>query len=322
MSDGPAAVYAVGKPDEGKRLDLFLQERIPKLSRTRIQKAIKERTTLSWGVRARPSTPVRAGGEIRIAYRELNETPLDITIPILARGEGWLCVDKPPGIPVHPVARVLENSVIRLLRRQLGDEDLNLCHRLDAETSGALLVADNSETARHFSRAFFHDRVHKEYVAWVRGAVEADAGEINLPIGDATESAIHVRLVAKEGMEKPARTRWQVEERVGDRSRLRLFPESGRRHQLRVHLEAIGHPILGDPMYGHPDAHYLAMVAGEDPRRLAPPRRMLLHCAKMTLPNPSGGNDLHVTAPLPVAFEDPLEPSWPTNSPNTDPTPR
>jgi len=301
MSEPPVS-FLVGKRDAGKRLDKFLGEKIPGLSRTRIQQAIRERVTLSWDAEVRPSTSVRAGGEIWIAHRELNETLLEIDIPVIARGEGWLCVDKPPNVPVHPVNKVLENSLIRMLRRQEGDPELRLTHRLDAETTGTLIVAEDSERARHLSRSFFHDRVHKEYLAWVAGEVEAERGQIDLPIGDHPDSRVWIRLLAADGMEKPAATRWAVERREPGRTLVHLEPKTGRRHQLRVHLEAIGHPILGDPLYGRPDDFYLARVRGEEDPRIAAggPARMLLHCARMSFPDPNGEEMVRVEAALPL----------------------
>ena len=302
-----ATAYVVGKRDRGKRLDQFLHEKIPGLSRTRIQQAIRERVTLSWDVRARPSTSVRAGGEVRIGYRPLNETPLEIEIPVIARGAGWLCVDKPAKVLVHPVNKVLENSLIRMLRRQEGDPALRLTHRLDAETTGALIVAADAERARHLSLSFYNDRVHKEYLAWVSGEIEGDCGQVDLPIGDHPESTVYVRLLAADGMDKPAATRWVVERRVAGRTLLRLFPKTGRRHQLRVHLEAISHPILGDPLYGRPDADYLARVRGETDPRLSEdcPERLLLHCARMIFPDPNGAGRIEVLAALPADMEKP-----------------
>ena len=297
----PPTTFLVGKRDAGKRLDRFLGEKIPGLSRTRIQQAIHERVSLSWDVAARPSTTVRTGGEVYIAYRELNETLLEIEIPVIARGAGWLCVDKPAKVPVHPVNKVLENSLIRMLRRQEGDPALRLTHRLDAETTGALVVAADTERARHLSRSFYKDLVHKEYLAWVAGEVQSERGQIDLPIGDHPDSKVYVRLRAAEGMDKPSSTRWVVERREDERTLLRLFPKTGRRHQLRVHLEAIGHPILGDPLYGRPDADYLARVRGEPDPRLEEdgPQRLMLHCARMTFPDPNGTGIVEVDAVLP-----------------------
>jgi 23S rRNA pseudouridine1911/1915/1917 synthase len=246
---------------------------------------------------------VRAGAEVRIGYTPLPEKLLDIRLPILARGQGWLAVDKPPGIPVHPVNKVRENSLIRVLRRQEGREGLRLVHRLDSETSGVLLVAEDSPTASALSRAFMNGQVRKEYLALVEGVVEGERGSIDLPIGDAEDSTVFLKLETGHG--KPSRTEWKVEKRFENRTLLRLRPRTGRRHQLRVHLAAIGHPILGDILYGRPDSAYLDMVrgVGDVRRRDGGPRRQLLHCELMRFPDPAGKGMLEVTAPLPKDFE-------------------
>jgi len=250
---------------------------------------------------SRPSiaaTPVVAGGEVEVRPRRFDEVVLEIAIPVLARGTTWLAVDKPAGIPVHPVHRVLENSLIRMLRRQENDPDLRLAHRLDAETSGALLVCRNAESARHLSLAFHRREVHKEYLALVAGVVLGEEGTIDLPIGDAAASRVWERREVGHG--QPARTDWRVERRLPDRTLVRVFPHTGRRHQIRVHLAAIGHPILGDLIYGRPDEHYLARLRGEtDPRRSdGGPTRHLLHCETLRFDDPDGGGLRRVVAPL------------------------
>ena len=297
----PTTEFVVGKREGGKRLDHFLHERIPGLSRTRIQQAIRERVTLSWGVSARCSTPVRPGGEVRIGYTPIAETLLEIELPILAEGEGWLAVNKPAGIPVHPVNKVRENSLIRILRRQRGDEQLRLAHRLDRETSGVLLVACEAASASVLAQAFMRGGVHKEYLALVAGEVAEASGRIDLPIGDATASRVYTRREAGHG--QAAGTAWTVERRWPDRTLLRVTLETGRRHQIRVHLAAIGHPILGDLLYGRPDDDYLMLVAeGRDVRRESDgPKRQLLHCARLVFDDPSG-RQVEVTAPLPDDF--------------------
>ena len=290
----PQTVFTVGERDRGKRLDHFMHERIPGLSRARIQRAIDERVTLSWGVKARSATPVRPGGEVRIGYTPIAEDLLEIEIPVLTRGDGWLAVDKPAGIPVHPVNGVRENSLIRMLRRQQRHDDLRLVHRLDRETTGVLLVAEDAKTASTLATAFERGEVHKEYVALVHGAIEGEEGTIDAPIGDPEGRKVFVRRAVIPGGER-AVTRWRVERRLVGATLLRLFPETGRRHQLRVHLEAIGHPILGDILYGRPDADYLDLVRGvRDARRdEGAPSRHLLHCARVAF------GALDVTAPLP-----------------------
>jgi RluA family pseudouridine synthase len=297
----PDTVFRVGAKDRGKRLDRFLRERIPALSRTWVQRAIGQRVRVSWTPRPRPSTRVLPGGEVRVGFPPLVETPLDLNVSILARGPGWMAVDKPAGLPVHPVNQVRENSLILLLRRQEEDPDLRLVHRLDRETSGVLLVAADPETARALSTAFERGEVDKEYVAVVAGEIEGDAGTVTLPIGPSIDSEVRVRVAPSESG-KPARTSWRVERRLAGRTVLRVFPRTGRRHQIRIHLAALGHPILGDLLYGRDDADYLELVRrNRDPRHDEDgPRRQLLHCARLVLPNPVGGRDIDVGAPLPA----------------------
>jgi 23S rRNA pseudouridine1911/1915/1917 synthase len=301
----PQTRFDVGQRDSGKRLDLFLHERIPGLSRARIQEAIDVRVTLSWGVRARSATPVRPGGVVEVGHTPLAEDVVDVPLPILARGDGWLAVDKPAGIVVHPVNRVRENSLIRMLRRQEGSERLRLAHRLDRETTGVLLVADGATCASRLATAFERGDVHKEYLALVAGLPDGDEGTIDLPIGEAARRRVYVRREVADDGER-ALTRWRVERRFAGRALLRLFPQTGRRHQLRVHLAAVGHPILGDILYGRPDDDYLALVTGAgDARRVeGAPSRHMLHCARLVFPDPAGAGRVEVVSPLPADFTD------------------
>ena len=304
----PQTVFGVGERDRGKRLDQFLHERIPGLSRARIQRAIEERVTLSWDVRPRSATPVRPGGQVAIGHTPIIEDVVDVPLPILARGAGWLAVDKPPGIVVHPVNTIKENSLIRMLRRQEAAAELRLVHRLDRETSGVLLIAADAPTASVLSTAFEQGRVHKEYLAVVRGAIDGDEGTIGLSIGEGDRSRVFVRREVNAEGER-ALTRWRVERRLSGATLLRLFPETGRRHQLRVHLAALGHPILGDILYGRPDGDYLDLVKGtRDARREAgEPARHLLHCARLVFPDPAGEGNVEVESPLPSDFAGILE---------------
>ena len=298
----PRTRFLVGGREQGRRLDRFLQEHLPKWSRTRIQQTIRERVRLSWGVKARPSTPVRAGGEILIDWEPPEEELLELEIPIVDRGPGWLAIDKPPGIPVHPVGNEFENTIVRMMRRQCGNEAITLVHRLDRETSGAMLLASETAVAKVRAQAFLKDRVQKEYLAVVFGVPMEESGEIELPIGEAEESRVYTRRgIDEEG--QPSLTRWQLEARYETRSLLRLFPKTGRRHQLRVHLEAIGHPILGDILYGRSDTDYLRLAAGDgDARKEQPgPKRQLLHCAKLAF-----DDGLTIEVPPPADFAEAL----------------
>jgi RluA family pseudouridine synthase len=188
-----------------------------------------------------------------------------------------------------------------MLRKQVGREGLRLAHRLDRETSGLLLIAEDRPSASHFSKAFMQGQVGKQYLAMVQGAPADDAGKIDLPIGEASGSQIYTKRAA--GVGQPAVTEWRVERRYADHSLLRLFPQTGRRHQLRVHLAAIGHPILGDLLYGRPESAYLELVRGEGDRRLRDggPLRQLLHSAGLEFTDPAGRR-IVLTSPAPADF--------------------
>ena len=138
----------------------------------------------------------------------------------------------------------------------------------------------------------------KEYLALVNGEVVTDAGEIDLPIAEAA-SRVHTRRETAEAGEA-ALTSWRVERRLPGRTLLRVFPKTGRRHQIRVHLAAIGHPIVGDLLYGRPDADFLDVVAGRgDARHAEGPRRQMLHNARLAI----AAHGVDVSAPLPADFE-------------------
>ncbi len=305
----PKTHFDVGERDRGKRLDQFLHERIPGLSRARIQRAIEQRVTLSWGVRARAATPVRPGGAVQVGYVPIAEDVQDVPIPVLARGDGWIAVDKPSGLVVHPVNTIRENSLIRMLRRQEEDPDLRLTHRLDRETTGVLIVAGSAPVASRIATAFARGHVKKEYLAIVRGAVREGEGTIDLPLGSDASRRVYVRRAVVEQGER-AVTRWTVRRRLDGATLLSLFPETGRRHQLRVHLAHAGHPIVGDLLYGGPERDYLDLVAsGRDARREAGlPTRQLLHCARIVFPA-GDGVDVEVRAPLPADFAAMLDPA-------------
>lgn len=298
-----ATVYRVGPSDRGKRLDRFLKEKLSGLSRTRLQRAIRMHTELSWTVRPRPATRVLPGGDVRVGFEPLWEPRLELSIPVLARGRDWLAVDKPAGIVAHPVNSVRENSLIRILRRQEGNDELRLAHRLDRETSGVLLVAASRESARRLSRAFERGVVLKEYLALVRGVVEVEEGRIELPIGRDEASRVFVRREVRPSGEA-ARTDFRVVWRLPHATLLQVVPRTGRSHQIRVHLAAIGHPVAGDILYGRPDRDYLDLARGVRDARHEEggPRRQLLHCARLAFEDPSTGEPVEVVSSLPADF--------------------
>jgi RluA family pseudouridine synthase len=202
----------------------------------------------------------------------------------LHEDEAIIAIDKPPNMPSAPTRVSAAGTALEILRRQLGraagsPARLSLVHRLDVPTSGVLLFARCQKAAAVLARAFRERRVEKEYAAVVEGSPVGDSGRIALPIGR------RGRQSAVESTGKPAVTEWQVLRRGPKATLVRLLPRSGRTHQLRVHMEAIGHPIVGDRIYGGPAAP-----------------RLMLHAKALRFAHPTDGQRIEVTSPVPPEF--------------------
>jgi len=196
----------------------------------------------------------------------------------------WLVVlDKPTGLLAVP-GRGPEKQDCLSARVQREWSDALVVHRLDRDTSGVLVMALGLDVQRHLSRQFELRQVDKQYLAVVEGEPAEEQGEIDLPLRKDFDRPPRHCVDREQG--RPASTRWQVLERQRDRTRLRLEPITGRSHQLRVHLAALGHPILGDPLYASPTA--LAMA-----------ERLQLHAESLTLTHPATGERMTWTAPCP-----------------------
>ncbi len=216
---------------------------------------------------------------------------IDLTDHILYR-DGWIiAIDKPAGLPVHagPSGRPSLEDYRHQLRFGLPRLP-ELAHRLDADTSGCLVFGRHRRALRRLGQLFREGKIHKTYHALVHGIPDAQTGEITLPLKKVSSRKKGWRIiVAEDG--KPACTRWRVTA-VDPRKRLALLalePRTGRTHQLRVHLAAIGHPIVGDVKYAAPAV-----------RRLAP--RLMLHASRIVLPLYENRPALTITAPLPEEF--------------------
>jgi 23S rRNA pseudouridine1911/1915/1917 synthase len=199
------------------------------------------------------SRTVHPGDRLRVGAppAAVASTPL----PILFEGDGLLAIDKPPGMPSAPTREGAAGTAFTVLQAQRGGRPLWLVHRLDAAASGVLLFATTRAAAAALSAAFHDQQVEKTYLALVDGAPAASAGVIDQPLVAARGYA----RVDRRG--KPSRTAWRVEERRGATTLLVVTPSSGRLHQIRAHLAAIGHPIVGDRRYGGSAAPRLMLHA-------------------------------------------------------------
>jgi 23S rRNA pseudouridine1911/1915/1917 synthase len=296
----------------GWRLDQYLCEKIRRLSRDKVHRLIE--TSLVSEVRLKPSSLVRPGMTFRLRRRAQEEPQTPTDLRELFRDEWLLVLDKPAGLPIHPTARYHKGTLVSLVKTLYGaDFQADPAHRLDRETSGIVVCGRTTESCRVLMRAFMAGEVEKEYLAVVEGWPEADRFEVDAPIAEGTELIrIAVRIDKVAG--KPARTRFEVLERFtrsDDRFALvRCFPETGRQHQIRIHLREAGHSIVGDKMYG-PDLGYFDrfskhQLEPEAWEKLRLPRHAL-HAARISFQHPGTREPVTFESPLPEdlqAFRD------------------
>lgn len=216
--------------------------------------------------------------------------------------DAWLLgINKPGHLLVHDKRQFAQANLIYHLRvrHEPPYPEARLANRLDKDTSGVILAARDSQTLRQMQQLFAGQQVKKEYLAVVRGAPSPRSGVIDLPI-DRVDSLPGVyRFGVAEGG-KTAVTHYETVQTFGDQyALLRLFPQTGRTHQLRVHLQAIGHTIVGDVLYTLPDAEYLAWFATRQPLPHEPITRQALHCARVEFGHPWVGRPCVIEAPLP-----------------------
>ncbi|MDH4099428.1 MAG: RluA family pseudouridine synthase [Nitrospirota bacterium] len=301
-------VFKVEEWFSGRRLDHYLSRRLIRYTRTEIQQIIRERAMDRNGRALRPSTPVRPGDEFIILYPQRQERECSSEIPILYEDDYIMAVAKPPDMTVHPTARVQQNTLIVKLRGRQGEGEkkLLLCHRLDRETSGVTLLAKGSEVAARIVPKFESRDVEKEYLAIVCGEVLQDEGVIELPLGP-LPGKVRLKQGVDHGSGKPAETWFEVLERVNGFTLVRALPKTGRLHQIRVHFAAIGHPLVGDKIYGPDEACFVEFIERGFDDELKDKlliRRHALHAASLSFTHPVTGERLRIEAPLPGDLAD------------------
>jgi 23S rRNA pseudouridine1911/1915/1917 synthase len=297
--------YTVEPNYAGWRLDKYLTEKIRRASRTRVQEIIEN--DLVYERRLKSSTPVWPGltFELRRRVRDEPTVPPPEALVELFMDEAILVVNKPAGLPIHPTARYFHNTMVEQLKARHGpDFRADPAHRLDRETSGLVVCGRTLEACQRLMKSFLKGEVNKEYLAIVEGQPTQDEFVVDAPIAEGTELIrIAVRIDAKEG--RPARTRFQVERRFqrdgADFALLRCFPETGRQHQIRIHAQHVGFPLVGDKMYG-PDPGYFDRFSKKQLEEEAWAKlrlkRQALHAAALELPHPVTRERVRFEAPL------------------------
>jgi 23S rRNA pseudouridine1911/1915/1917 synthase len=283
------------------RADVYVAHRFALYSRTGAANAIRSGEVVSTSRTLKPASLLKAGEVLHIHSPKLappREKPP--CPPVLHADAHILAFNKPAGMLCHPVGMAFAWGVINLARDQYPGEPLHLAHRLDRETSGVLLLGRTDVANRHLKAQFKERSVEKTYLAVVRGRVAWETQEVDAPIGDDADSPIRLKQsVRPDG--QPARTRFVVKERQGDRTLVEVHPHTGRTHQIRVHLSHLGHPIVGDKIYGQPPEVFLSLFEGWDlPGRdgLLEHPRHCLHAASLQLTAPDG-DTLFIHAPFP-----------------------
>lgn len=272
------------------RLDRYLQHKIRRLSRSKIALIIRDTLSLNGAPVRKSGVKVRRGDAVLIRRPLPEEPPVPKNIAVVGEGPGWLALDKPAGLPVHPTARYLHNTLTGVVKERFGPgSGLNMAHRLDRETSGVVLFGTSPEATRALKASFRQGAVTKRYLAIVEGDL-AETRTVDAPIGPALGSVIRIRMgVRPDG--QPARTRFEPLQRFGSHTLVTALPETGRQHQIRVHLESLGLRLLGDKLYGRPDDFFLTLVEeGLSPamqKELGLPRHAL-HAAYLRFPRPDG----------------------------------
>jgi 23S rRNA pseudouridine1911/1915/1917 synthase len=283
--------------DSGKRLDHFLQEKLPQYSRSRLQEWIRGGRVRVDGNAGKPSSLLRGAEAIHVEPADLaplRATPEDIPLDILYEDADVIAINKPAGMVVHAGAGrhagTLTNALLHrfeTLSQLGGDVRPGIVHRLDRETSGVLLVARTDEAHRNLAAQFANRKVEKVYVALVEGRVATGEGHVETPI--MRDPIRRTRMTTKLGRGRSAITDYRVLQRFANATLLEVRIGTGRTHQIRVHLASIRHPVVGDKLYGAK-----AIDLG----------RFFLHARSITFTSPSTGERVTVTAELAGELKD------------------
>jgi 23S rRNA pseudouridine1911/1915/1917 synthase len=291
----------------GARLDVFLRGRYPAASRGALQRLIEQGHIRVNGQPVKPTHTPKAGDQVEVRWPEARPAealPEEIPLEILFEDESLLVVNKPPGLVVHPAAgheeHTLVNALLHHCRGSLsgigGVARPGIVHRLDKETSGCLVVAKNDETHLALAGQFAGRTVEKVYDAIVLGLLERDAGEIKASI--ARHPTQRQRMTVRDGSDSRfAHTSYRVLERLVHATHVEAEIHTGRTHQIRVHFQYIGHPVLGDDHYAAKANKRFTESTGYEPPRV------LLHARKLCFEHPRTGKRMKIAAPLPEDFQ-------------------
>ena len=289
---------------EGDRIDRYLSEELEDRSRSYIQKLIKEQYVKVNEKPVKANYRLSLGDMVEIDLPEAKEpdiVPEDIPMDILYEDQDIIMINKPKQMVVHPAPGHYSGTLVNALMYHCGDElsGINgtmrpgIVHRIDMDTTGSLVVCKNDMAHQSLSAQLKEHSIRRIYVAIVHGNIKEDSGTVNAPIGRHPTERKKMSTHCKNGRE--AITHYQVLERFGDYTYIQCELETGRTHQIRVHMASIGHPLLGDQVYGPKKCPFPALQG------------QTLHARTLGIIHPRTGEHLEVNAPLPDYFEELLE---------------
>lgn len=319
--------FVVGPDYAGRRLDHFLVSQITDSSRSRIQQLIAQQKVLVDKIPAKASLLLRGGEQIEIVgdveRPQLRAIAEEIPLDIIYEDEDLAVVNKPAGMMVHAGAGATDDernrgTLVNALLYRFGalsgvggELRPGIVHRLDKETSGLIVVAKNDEAHRKLGAAFSGRKVKKTHVALVHGWLKSDKGTISSPIS--RDAIRRIRMTTRRTGGREAVTKYSVERRIqsefGKFTLLKVKIETGRTHQIRVHMASLGHPIVGDALYGAP------REIRAKSRPAVSLSRNFLHSAELQFDHPRSGEQLSFSSPIPKLLEEflrSLEPNRPT----------
>ena len=301
--------FSIRGPVQYRRIDSYLASRFPDYSRTFVKKLIEHGGVTVGGVPVKPSHAPRPG-DIIVARVPAPLTtalqPEDIAIDILYEDDWIIVVNKAPDMVVHPAKGHQSGTLVNAVAYHCaglsgcaGELRPGIVHRLDRDTSGVILLAKDDAVHKQVADQFQARTVRKEYVAVCEGRFELDSDAIDAPIGPHARFA--ERMAVRYDVGRKARTVYEVAERLADFTVVRCFPFSGRTHQIRVHLQHVGHPIVCDAAYGRRDAIYLSDLTGRESNASEEPllARQALHARRLTIYHPALQREVCFEAEMP-----------------------
>jgi 23S rRNA pseudouridine1911/1915/1917 synthase len=301
----PISSHIVTEKHISKRLDIFIAHYEPHLSRNRIQILIKEGLARVNGRVEKPGYKVKLDEDVTIELpeRKVHEVrPEAIPLYVIYEDPHIIVLNKPPGLVVHPAPGNYTGTLVNALLYHYGSlpslsggtqvnerERAGIVHRLDKDTSGVMVVARTQEALRSLSAQFKNRTIKKRYVALVSGVIKKGSGTIEVGLGRHVKERKKISVHTHKARE--AITGFVVKERFNNATLIEVEIKTGRTHQIRVHMAHVGHPVLGDRVYGGPKAAKLGdSVIG----------RQMLHAETLSLVHPDTGNPLSFTAPPPA----------------------